>query len=410
MNIRNANIEAFSYDLPEDKIARYPLQERDQSKLLIWNNEHISEDRFYELPSYLAAGDLLVYNATRVIHARIPFTKATGALIEIFCLEPLNPSTYEEVFRQVNACTWKCMIGNRKKWKTGPLWKSFEENGRQKYLRVEAEHKDGEDDKDAIHFCWEGHLTFGELIQQIGIIPIPPYLGRHTEAIDQTRYQTVYSRYEGSVAAPTAGLHFTPRIFRDLEKKNIASAEITLHVGAGTFVPVKTYDVREHRMHTEYFAVSRNTIEQLIHHPSARIIPVGTTSLRTLESLYWIGYRLKKYGRFDSLVTQWGPYDEEPDLSRSVVLESLLAYMQEQGEEVLYGATQLMIVPGFQFQLTGGLITNFHQPRSTLLMLVAAFVGNNNWRRIYDYALNHRFRFLSYGDSSLLLPNGRNNS
>ena len=399
---RNISVESYTYDLPENRIAKYPLEKRDESKLLVFKGKQIQEDRFYNLKQYLAPGHLLVFNNTRVIHARLGFRKETGAHIEIFCLEPVDPSDYQLIFQQTKQVKWRCLVGNLKKWKSGILKQTFTIDSQR--LEVTAQLTARGKDSHIIEFNWDSDsISFGDILEQAGNIPIPPYLQREAEENDKERYQTVYSREKGSVAAPTAGLHFTDKTFGELSNKGIKTTEVTLHVGAGTFQPVKSDTIGEHPMHTELISVTRNSIQKLIDHID-RIIAVGTTSLRTLESLYWLGRKIN-HTRSDSSgiykIDQWEPYeaDQEPPVEEA--LKNLLDFMDRQDMKMINAHTRIIIVPGYRFKMVRGLVTNFHQPRSTLLLLVAAFAGKY-WKDIYHYALSNNFRFLSYGDSSLL--------
>ena len=387
-------IAYFNYPLPDERIAKYPLPERDHSKLLIYRDGAVSEDHFYNVGEYINPSALLIYNNTRVIQARLEFYKTTGARIEIFCLEPLTPHDYQLSLSSTTGCTWKCMVGNAKKWHTGDALELKIKNEKLKIaLRAYKEAQMG--NTFAVRFEWDGDdVSFAEILDAAGELPIPPYLNRKTEASDLKTYQTVYSRIKGSVAAPTAGLHFTESVLADLHRRGIETDELTLHVGAGTFLPVKTADANEHTMHTEIIAVPRETIAHILAKLGS-IVAVGTTSMRTLESLYFMG--CKKSGE----VSQFEPYEKEYKLSTGEALQSLLEWMDATGQDVLHAETQIMIKPGYTFHVVDQLITNFHQPQSTLLLLVSAFVGGD-WRTIYDYALSHDFRFLSYGDSSIL--------
>ena len=403
-------IEDYNYPLPDERIAKYPLAERDQSKLLVYHDGDVTEDRFCNVGEYLPAGSLLVYNNTRVIQARLEFHKqaedgAQGARIEIFCLEPQQPSDYQLALGSTEGCTWKCMIGNAKKWKSGVLALSVElAVGEDVILYAERGEQTG--NTFSVRFSWQssGHISFAEILDAVGELPIPPYLNRKTEESDKTTYQTVYSRIKGSVAAPTAGLHFTDKVLAGLRERGIQTAEVTLHVGAGTFQPVKTADANQHMMHTEIIAVPKETIVCLQEN-IGHIVAVGTTSMRTLESLYFIGTQL--YNRSAEMVdsqlsvAQFEPYESEQKLSTMEALQAIIDYLDGTQQEVLHAATQIMIKPGYSFHVVDQLITNFHQPKSTLLLLVSAFVGGD-WHRIYDYAMAHDFRFLSYGDSSIL--------
>ncbi|MDR1454825.1 MAG: S-adenosylmethionine:tRNA ribosyltransferase-isomerase [Tannerella sp.] len=401
---RQIRIADYQYPLPDGRIARYPLVRRDRSRLLLYRQGDISETRFCRLPEYLPEKSLLVFNNTRVIQARLLFQKTTGASIELFCLEPVDPHDYVLAFQQTKQCVWKCLIGNRKKWKDGLLTQTVHAGN--KTVTLTARRVATCEDIHWIAFSWEPDFcTFADLLDAAGKLPIPPYLHREAEVADLSAYQTVYSKIKGSVAAPTAGLHFTPDTLSALADRGFEREEITLHVGAGTFKPVKTETLDAHPMHTEWFTVQRRTVVRLLASPG-RVIAVGTTSVRTLESLYYIGAMLARHP--DALdeertVGQWTPYEERlPDISPSEALHQILAYLDRQQTDQLTMATQLLIAPGYSFRLVNGILTNFHQPQSTLLLLVAAFTGGD-WKQIYDYALSHDFRFLSYGDSSLLL-------
>ncbi len=399
--LKNIHIADFEYLLPEKRIAKYPLGERDQSKLLVYRNGAMSHTVFSNLPAILTPGDVLVFNNTRVIPARLKFKKTTGANIEIFCLEPVEPSEYQVAF-QSHRCTWKCIVGNLKKWKDGALTKEIDTGLR--CIRLNAVKVADFKTHQYIEFTWDDDsLSFSEIIEIAGVTPIPPYLNRESEAIDYERYQTVYSKIKGSVAAPTAGLHFTKKLLRQLESNGMTSTEVTLHVGAGTFKPVQTDSIEEHEMHTEFFSVSADTLRLLMENHE-KIVAVGTTTLRTLESLYWIGIKLNM-GLFeiDNLLhlNQWDAYKLEATLSYSEAINILFEHVKSKGMTHLYATTQILIAPGYNIQSIKALITNFHQPKSTLLLLVATIVGSD-WKKLYDYAMNHDFRFLSYGDSSIL--------
>ena len=415
-------IADYNYPLPDERIAKYPLAERDQSKLLVYKQGRVSEDRFYNIGDYIVPGSLLVYNNTRVIQARLEFHKKPrveqtetteevkqGARIEIFCLEPLSPRDYQLSLSSTRGCVWKCMVGNAKKWKEGNLSLTLSSReGTELEVRAYKEEQMG--NTFAIRFEWDGEqVSFAEVLDAVGELPIPPYLNRKTEESDLRTYQTVYSRIKGSVAAPTAGLHFTERVLDDLHKRGIETTELTLHVGAGTFLPVKTADANEHTMHTEIIAVPKTTICQIIGQ-LGKIVAVGTTSMRTLESLYFIGKKLRAsdkpaYRDIETIhVGQFEPYEEatgHESVSSQEALQAIVDYLEVTGQETLHAETQIMIKPGYQFRVVDQLITNFHQPQSTLLLLVSAFV-DGDWKTIYDYALGHGFRFLSYGDSSIL--------
>lgn len=422
MKTKDIQIQDYNYELPDERIAKFPIAERDHSKLLIYNKGVVGEDVFYHLPEYLPQGALMVFNNTKVIQARLHFRKVNasgehlGALIEIFLLEPAKPADYEQMFQTKDCCQWLCIIGNQKKWKEGALTRKLEVRGEE--LEISAIRKGEVGTSQLIEFQWNGDASFAEVIDAIGELPIPPYLNRKTEESDKTTYQTVYSKIKGSVAAPTAGLHFTESVLADIAQHGIEREELTLHVGAGTFKPVKSNTIGEHEMHTEYVAVRRHTIERLLAH-NAQAIAVGTTSVRTLESLYYMG--LKVLGNPDIQeeelhVNQWEPYQEvrgerlevrdesqQQDPSPCTALQALLDWMVRRELTVLHSSTQIIIAPGYEYKIVKMLVTNFHQPQSTLLLLVSAFV-KGDWHKIYDYALSHDFRFLSYGDSSLLIP------
>ena len=394
------SISDYNYPLPEERIAKYPLPERDHSKLLIYKDGEVREDHFFRVGDYIPAHSLLVYNNTRVIQARLVFHKPSGARIEIFCLEPLAPHDYQLSLSSTEGCTWKCMIGNAKKFRHTAIDLPLQVADKSVVLRATKGDQTG--NTFAVTFSWEGELSFAEILDAAGELPIPPYLNRPTEERDKTTYQTVYSRIKGSVAAPTAGLHFTEAVLADLRQRGIKTTELTLHVGAGTFQPVKTEDANLHTMHTEIIAVPRQAIVDILAN-LGHIVAVGTTSMRTLESLYFLGCMLLRGDR--SLhVPQFMPYEQEWTLSTEEALQALLAYLDETHQDTLHAETQIMIKPGYRFRVVEQLITNFHQPKSTLLLLVSAFVGED-WKKIYDYALAHDFRFLSYGDSSILFRN-----
>jgi len=401
--IRNININDYNYDLPDEKIAKYPLDERDMSKLLVFDGDKIEEDRFRNISTHLPAGSLLLFNDTKVINARMIFEKETGARIEVFCLDPISPSDYAQAFAQNGRCSWKCLVGNSKKWKDGRLKKNIIVDGKNLDLYITRVREIGNSFE--ILFEWDNpDICFSQIIDVAGNIPIPPYLNRNSEDIDKVRYQTVYSHYQGSVAAPTAGLHFTERVMGDLKKCNIQSDAVTLHVGAGTFQPVKTDNAAEHEMHTEHFIVKRTTIEKIVQY-LGNITITGTTTVRTVESLFCVGAQIfenKDVAVEEFHVSQWEAYEYKDKYDAREILENLLSWMTAKGLEYIRCATQIMIVPGFRFRITDRLITNFHQPKSTLLLLLSAFIGDE-WRKVYGYALENNFRFLSYGDSCLFL-------
>jgi len=400
-NMKPLYIADYNYSLPDERIAKYPLPERDHSKLLVYRDGQVSEDHFYNVGDYIAPHSLLIYNNTRVIQARLEFHKPTGARIEVFCLEPGAPHDYQLSLSSTTGCTWKCLVGNAKKWHAEPLEMAIEQL--QTVLKVTKEEPKG--NTYVVHFQWDNtEVSFAEILDAIGELPIPPYLNRKTEKSDLTTYQTVYSRIKGSVAAPTAGLHFTDKVLDDLRARGIEMDEVTLHVGAGTFLPVKTADANEHTMHTEIIAVPRDAIAHILNQ-LGHVVAVGTTSMRTLESLYFIGNKMANgklnEGEHEIHVDQFEPYECDYSMSPAESLQAILDYLDATNQQTLHAQTQIMIKPGYTFRIVDQLITNFHQPQSTLLLLVSAFVGED-WRTIYDYALSHEFRFLSYGDSSIL--------
>ena len=407
MNTKDIHISNYNYELPDERIAKFPKEERDHSKLLIYNKGQVGEDVFFHLPEYLPQGALMVFNNTKVIQARLHFRKDTGALIEIFLLEPAQPADYEQMFQQSERCSWLCLVGNQKKWKEGTLCRVIDVKGTS--VEVRATRKGEHGTSQWIDFEWTGGVSFAEILDAMGELPIPPYLNRETQESDKTTYQTVYSKIKGSVAAPTAGLHFTERVLSAVDEHGIEREEVTLHVGAGTFRPVKSETIGEHAMHTEYIAVRRHTIERLLAHGGSAIA-VGTTSVRTLESLYYMGLKVMRNPdiKEEQLhVNQWEPYQEtdgeQKEVSSLEALQALLDWMVSHELTVLHSSTQIIIAPGYTYKIVKMLVTNFHQPQSTLLLLVSAFV-HGDWHKIYDYALAHDFRFLSYGDSSLLIP------
>ena len=398
---RHIDINDFNYNLPDERIAKFPLAERSSSKLLIYEDGNIAESNFRNVADYLPAGAMLIFNNTRVVRARIVMHKASGARIEVFCLEPHNPADYERAFAIKGESEWSCIVGNLKKWKEGEVGIDFEYNGEEHRLRAEIVERGTREH--IIRFRWSAEITFGQLLETLGRIPIPPYLNRDSEELDNTRYQTVYARFEGSVAAPTAGLHFTPELIAAMRDKGFSFEEVTLHVGAGTFLPVKDDDAAQHAMHTEHFIIRRATLENILLN-AGNIVAVGTTSVRTLESLTALAWRIRECGTPNEkrVVGQWELYDIPAAFGCKEVAETLIGYMRDNGLEQIKAATQIMITPlGYHFRIVNYIITNFHQPKSTLLLLVSAYVGDN-WKRIYDYALANDFRFLSYGDSSLL--------
>lgn len=398
--VRNIRISDYNYPLPDHRIAKHPLAAREQCKLLCYKvGGEISEGHFYDVPAVLPEKAMLVYNNTRVINARLRFRKSTGSTIEIFCLEPVAPCDYQLIFQTTQSCTWLCLVGNSKRWKQGPLTQEIEVDG--KTVTLEANRGERRGNSFEIEFSWNGGVTFASILEAIGEIPIPPYLNRGTESTDSADYQTVYSHIDGSVAAPTAGLHFTDEVLAECDKRGITRRELTLHVGAGTFQPVKSENIGEHEMHHEFISVQRSLLVDLIN-AEGPVVAVGTTSVRTLESLYYVGQVLETNPGADEemlTVKQWMPYSTPCEISTKKALQNVVDYLDRHHAEAYMGSTQLMIAPGFQYRIISGMITNFHQPQSTLLLLVSAFVGVDHWRAIYDYALDHDFRFLSYGDA-----------
>ena len=406
-NPKHIHIRDFQYDLPDERIAKFPLPERDHSKLLLYRHGEVSEDHFYNLPHHIPAGSLMIFNNTKVIQARLHFRKETGALIEVFCLEPIEPNDYALNFQQTRHSAWLCMIGNLKKWKEGPLHRAMTVKGLP--VTLTATRGECRGTSHWVDFTWDNaEVTFADILEVFGELPIPPYLNRETQESDLVTYQTVYSKIKGSVAAPTAGLHFTPRVLDALKQQGVDLEELTLHVGAGTFKPVKSEEIEGHEMHTEYISVSRATIAKLLAH-NGQAIAVGTTSVRTLESLYHIGLTVMEHpdaSEEELHVRQWQPYElpaEKASTPATDALQALLDYLNRHQMEALHTSTQIIIAPGYDYKIVKAMVTNFHQPQSTLLLLVSAFV-HGDWRKIYDYALAHDFRFLSYGDSSLLIP------
>lgn len=400
---RHICISEYNYPLPDERIAKFPVAQRDHSKLLIYNRGEVGEDVFYHLPKYLPADALMVFNNTKVIQARMHFRKSTGALIEIFLLEPADPTDYELMFQTTGRCSWYCLVGNLKKWKEGMLSREIDVKGSK--IVVSATRGPVHGTSYRVDFEWDTSVSFAEIIDTMGELPIPPYLNRETQESDKTTYQTVYSKIKGSVAAPTAGLHFTPEVLARLDAHGIEREELTLHVGAGTFKPVKSEEIEGHEMHTEFISVRRDTIQKLIDHQGCAIA-VGTTSVRTLESLYYMGLKVMRNPNLTESqlhVAQWEPYETSNSIAPVSALEALASWMDIHHIEVLHSSTQIIIAPGYDYKIVKMLVTNFHQPQSTLLLLVSAFV-KGDWRKIYDYALDHDFRFLSYGDSSLLIP------
>ena len=404
-NIRNIRIEDFDYPLPDERIAKHPLPDRDRCKLLLFDGGNISSHQFCDVPALLPEHSMLVYNNTKVINARLRFRKAGGgATIEVFCLEPVSPVDYAQIFQTTHSCTWLCLVGNSKRWKSGDLEQTITIDGNP--VRLSATRGERRGNAFLVTFTWDGDkVTFASVLEAVGEIPIPPYLNRGTEPSDSSDYQTVYSHIKGSVAAPTAGLHFTDEVLAECDRRGIERRELTLHVGAGTFQPVKSDTIGGHDMHTEFISVPRQLIVDLIN-TERPIVAVGTTSVRTLASLYYIGLTLLNNPdatESDLCVGQWMPYTQGSPVDTRRALQAIVDYLDRHGIDTYLGSTQIMIAPSFEFHIISGIITNFHQPQSTLLLLVSAFVGGDRWRDIYRYALDNGYRFLSYGDGSLLL-------
>lgn len=394
-------IEDYNYPLPDERIAKYPLAERDSSKLLRYRDGAVDEHIFRDLPGLLPSGALMVFNDTKVVPARLFFRRDTGAHIEIFCLEPVDPPEYNTIFASTSTCMWKCVIGNAKRWKNDTLSLiNPDGNAQVEAMDLKADLMERDGQTGIVRFSWKDGSVFSNVLDRCGRIPIPPYLNRETEAIDLERYQTTYAHIRGSVAAPTAGLHFTDSVIEAIRSKGIDTRNVCLHVGAGTFLPVKSSNVAEHPMHREPFSVSKSLLTELAAKGKRPLVAVGTTSVRTLESLYYLGVSIIETGKPQD-VGQWVPYDREYNYSTQEALQAIVDYMDRKGLEDIKAGTRIIIVPGFQFRIVDMLVTNFHQPESTLILLISAFVGGD-WKTIYDYALGHGFRFLSYGDSSLL--------
>lgn len=400
MDYKNIKISDYLYHLPDDRIAQYPLEERDSSKLIIYNNARIEETKFNKISQYIPDDSLIIFNNTKVIPARLFFYKDTGAKIEIFCLEPSSDVTdYQIEFHKKEKSIWKCFVGNASKWKSGKVTTVFKHENINYEISAEVINK--ETDEYLIEFKWTPEdLTFGEIIESLGKVPLPPYIRRESEETDKSQYQTVFAKIEGSVAAPTAGLHFTDKELNKLKEKNCKLDFLTLNVGAGTFKPVKSETIGEHKMHEELFFITDKLLQDILKYKNKKITAVGTTTLRTIESVYWYGVKLLKNDSDEFKIGQWFPYENE-NISLEDSLNAVLNFMKKNNLNKIYGKTELMIVPGYKFNIADILVTNFHLPGSTLLLLIAAFVGKD-WKKIYDYALNNSFRFLSYGDSSLL--------
>ena len=420
METKHIHISDYNYDLPDSRIAKFPVSPRDTSKLLVYRHGEISDDIFYNLPKYLPQKSLMVFNNTKVIQARMHFRKETGALIEVFLMEPAAPTDYELMFQTRGECSWLCMVGNLKKWKEGSLVRTFDVAG--STINFEATmRRDIIDTKSGgtnywVDFAWDNpQVSFAEILDAVGELPIPPYLNRETQDSDKTTYQTVYSKIKGSVAAPTAGLHFTDKVLAAIDAAGVRREELTLHVGAGTFKPVKSEEIDGHTMHTEYVCVRRDTLQTLLDYDCCAIA-VGTTSVRTLESLYYMGVKLEANpdaAEEDLHVCQWEPYEKADGtpvdgnlidgITPQKAISNIIAWLDKNNLKTLHSSTQIIIAPGYEYKIVKVLVTNFHQPQSTLLLLVSAFL-KGDWRNVYDYALSHDFRFLSHGDSSILIP------
>ena len=404
--IPSIKISDYFYPLPDERIAKYPLEQRDSSKLLIYSKGEVSESVFRNLPQFIDNDSLMIFNDTKVVPARLFFQRETGAHIEIFCLEPSDPSDYNLSFASTESCRWKCVIGNSKKWK-GDILRFCSDDDSMNSLDLRARLVGLEGKVGIVEFFWKGEASFSQVLEQCGKVPIPPYLNRETETIDLERYQTLYAHIRGSVAAPTAGLHFTDGVLEEIKNRGVRMQNICLHVGAGTFLPVKTDDVSEHCMHREIFSVKKSILEAIlevnknVNNCNKRVVAVGTTSVRTLESLYYLGVSILELGE-PKTVEQWAPYTRDYSYSTAESLAAILDWMNKNKKEEITAGTRIIIVPGFRFRVVDRMVTNFHQPGSTLILLIAAFVGGD-WRKIYDYALGHNFRFLSYGDSSFLI-------
>lgn len=420
METKHIHISDYNYDLPDSRIAKFPVSPRDTSKLLIYRHGEISDDIFYNLPKYLPQKSLMVFNNTKVIQARMHFRKETGALIEVFLMEPAAPTDYELMFQTRGECSWLCMVGNLKKWKEGSLVRTFDVAGSTINFKATMR-RDIIDAKSGgtnywVDFAWDNpQVSFAEILDAVGELPIPPYLNRETQDSDKTTYQTVYSKIKGSVAAPTAGLHFTDKVLAAIDAAGVRREELTLHVGAGTFKPVKSEEIDGHTMHTEYVCVRRDTLQTLLDY-NCCAIAVGTTSVRTLESLYYMGVKLEanpEAAEEDLHVCQWEPYEKADGtpvdgnlidgITPQKAISNIIAWLDKNNLKTLHSSTQIIIAPGYEYKIVKVLVTNFHQPQSTLLLLVSAFL-KGDWRNVYDYALSHDFRFLSYGDSSILIP------
>src|SRR5574344_1035133 len=396
-------IKDFDYDLPSERISKFPLEERDKAKLLVLNKEVIQEKTFFELPDLLDKDSLLIFNETKVVHARLFFQKTTGSIIEIFCLEPTSPNEIQIAMAQKGEGYWLCFIGNNKKWKEDSLSKTIIHNGKE--ITLSAKRESQKDNAWIVKFTWNKEYPFAEVLSIMGVIPLPPYLNREATNEDNEDYQTIYAKQEGSVAAPTAGLHFTEKTFEDLKQKKIASNFITLHVGAGTFKPVSSELIIDHVMHAEKVAVSKQVIQNLIEHLDKKIICVGTTSVRTIESLYWHGVKLieNKNEDIEIDISQWEPYQKEENITPRQALQAIVDGMNRENVDLLCGQTQIIIAPTYKYRIVKAVVTNFHQPKSTLLLLVSALIGDK-WKDCYKFALENNFRFLSFGDACYFEP------
>ncbi len=401
VEVSSISIENFDYLLPEENITKHPLQERDKAKLLYLTEDGKIEDRiFSHLPELLDKNTLVILNDTKVVYARLFFQKSSGATIEIFCLEPIEPNDMQLAFSETRQCRWKCLIGNNKKWKDGVLKKACHYDGKE--ITLSATRIEQCDNAWIVQFEWNEEVSFAEVLQNMGIVPLPPYLKREAEEGDKTDYQTIYADHDGSVAAPTAGLHFSDKTFLDLKERQIKCDFVTLHVGAGTFKPVTSKTIGEHVMHTERICISKAVIEDLLNHCEKKIVCIGTTSVRTIESLYWHGVKLGNgEGKYQDIdIKQWEPYAKQTNISTKDALQAILTNLTKNNMDYLYGQTQIIIAPSYKYRITTGMVTNFHQPKSTLLLLVSAMIGDK-WKVVYDFALNHSYRFLSFGDACL---------
>lgn len=402
MEVKNICIDDFDYPLKEENIAKFPLKERDRAKLLVYDGKEIKDEIFSSLPNLLDKDSLLIFNDTKVVYARLFFFKETGAKIEIFCLEPVCPNDIQIAFSQKKEVSFRCLIGNNKKWKQGNLSSTKQHNNQN--ITLCAEKIEQENEYWTVRFSWNTEQSFAEILDLFGVVPLPPYLNREACEEDKQDYQTVYANYEGSVAAPTAGLHFSDKTFEDLKNKEIKSCFVTLHVGAGTFKPVSSQTIGEHVMHTEKITIGKEVVQMVLENIDKPIVCVGTTSVRTIESLYWYGRRLFLdncvYSEID--IKQWEPYEGGANVGVKDSLRAILKTMEKEGIDCIFGQTQLMIAPSYKYRIVKGMVTNFHQPKSTLLLLVKALIGDD-WKKVYEHALTNDYRFLSYGDACLFL-------